>query len=101
MDLWSHGEIEISLFHGLDDRLIGQLRRFDLNKAAEGIAHGICQREPVVVVIGGHCKKLLSAPEHLVVALGIKTVETVVLAAMVVDLHGPESLEILVIVIIL
>ena len=101
MDLRRHGEIEIALFHGLDHSLIGQFRRFDLNKAPKRITHGICQRKTIMIVIRGHGEKLLTTPEHLIIALGIETIEAVMFAAVIVDLHCPESLKILIVIIIL
>ena len=53
----------------------------------------MAQGEPVVVVVGGQGQQPLAAAEHLVVDLGIEAIQAVVLAAVVVDLHGEQPLQ--------
>ena len=53
----------------------------------------MAQGQAVVVVVGGQGKQPLAAAEHLVIDLGIEAVQAVVLAAVVVDLHGEQALQ--------
>ena len=54
-----------------------------------------------MVVVGGHAEQPGPCPQHLVVGLGVVAVQAVQFAAVVVDLHGKDAAQVLVVVVVL
>ena len=54
-----------------------------------------------MIVIRGNAEQPVAQTQHLVVALRVIAIQPIVLTSVIIDLHSPETAEILVIVVIL
>ena len=98
MELGPHGGVIVPMLQRGDDGRVGERRRLDHGKAAEGVAQRVPEGEEIVVVVGHQAAKALPGTQHLVVHLGVVAVEAVDLAAVVVNFHGEQPAQVFVII---
>ncbi len=55
----------------------------------------------IVVIVRRNAEQAVSLAQHLIIALRIKAVQTIMFTAIIIDFHSPEASQIFVIIIIL